>query len=188
MKKEDYPKYNKILIPICLGIFIILGLIVLITPEDHNSVPESAPVKEPSINSAGDFKVPGSFRELIKEDGFAQYEDSLGQTITITKLDNQTDYVDTWFTNMSYTTHAEVVKPATETDITNLYSVDEISDLNWIRGYVELVEVNEEKYIIQVNEYENLYEKNVPLAFCYDLVEDIRDINKENKITPIKVI
>ena len=125
---------------------------------------------------------------MNKEDSFAQYEDSLGQTITITKLDNQTDYVDTWFTNMSYTTHAEVVKPATETDIPNLYSVDEISDLNWIRGYVELVEVNEEKYIIQVNEYENLYEKNVPLAFCYDLVEDIRDINKENKITPIKVI
>lgn len=145
-------------------------------------------IDEPVNHGAGDFKVPGGFSELNKEVGFAQYEDSLGQTITITKLDNQTDYMDTWFTNMSYTTHAEIVKPAVETDIDNLYSVDVISDLDWVRGYVELVEFKGDRYIVQVNEYENLYDKGCPLAFMYDLVQDMEYINKENKLTPIKVI
>lgn len=188
MKKEDYPKYNKILIPICLGLFIILGLIVLITPADHNNVPESAPVKEQSINSAGNFKVPDSFSELIKGNDVARYADSLGQTITITKVNKGTDYVDEWFTNMSDSTQEVVVKPVTETDITNLYSVDVISGLDWIRGYVELVEVNGDKYVIQANEYKNLYKNKRYEYEVLVLVEDITDINEKNKLTPIKVI
>ena len=93
-----------------------------------------------------------------------------------------------WFTNKSYSGYSKIVQPAIDSNISNLYSVDEISDWDWVRGYVELVEVDGEKYVIQINEYENLFDKKRPLAFCYDLVEDMRDINEKNKITPLSVI
>ena len=166
----------------CVGAMVLLFIIIGMCSDAN------AP-----IENAWDFKVPSGFKEpelkdLNHKQGFAQYVDSLDQTITITKVNNGTDYVDEWFTNKSDAVYTKVVKPASKTNISNLYCVDAISDWEFFRWYVELVEVNGDKYVIEVREPVNLYAEKVPAVWTYDLIKYMKEINKKNKLNPMKVI